>query len=767
MKRGGVALLLAFSLAAAIGPLGIASAADERAVLTLRVNTVAKFEVTVTLRDDDVLIRRSDLDAAGIRGFTYSGANTNDLISLKGLGPALKYSVDDKALALDLTVTTDHLAVSSFNYRDQSDLSLSKPARSAFLNYSIGESSQIGANFSGEFGTRIGAGMFQSSTTFAGHGGYNSNVTQWIVDSPETDKRLSIGDVNLSTGDLGASVYLAGVEIERYFGLNPNAAETVLPGIRGSVDTPATADVYVNGTLVKQETLPPGEFDFQNLPVGSGPNNTQIVVTDAFGRQQSYSNYFYGSDQLLAPGVTDFAYGLGVPHSFYGLTPTVSGASFAGRYSAGLTPNLTVGGRLEANASVVSGGGEAVLRLHQGVLGFEAAGSTVDDSDGTAAAISYQTMSRRLSLGASLLVQSPHYATLSQPAYADRSLSDASLSVSAPTGNRSSIGLIYSALRDRDEGEQREWDLTRWATLSSTMALEFDANLTATPSGRQLGFFTTLNFIPRPNMSAFVTASEADGKEQVSASLIKSPTSDLPSLGYDAGFSSGAGSATTGYATAQYRWPYGNYFGSVDVGGAGPASMSVQLAGGIVAIDGKAFVTQPLTDSYALVDANGLAGVQVTANGMEVGRTNSSGYAIVPQLGSYFSNTVAIAPNDVPLNYTIDKISQQVVPEYRSGQILDFRMKRVLPVTGTLSVLMNGKPTIPAYGIVELRSTDTTVTSDIGDNGEFYFENISPGTYQAKIRFKGGQCNFQVQIPATQAEFLKLGTLTCKDGEGS
>jgi outer membrane usher protein len=322
-------------------------------------------------------------------------------------------------------------------------------------------------------------------------------------------------------------------------------------------------------------------------------------------------------------------------------------------------------------------------------------------------------------------------------------------------------------MHDRDNGAQSEWQLTRTSRVSNSASLDISANLLRTPAGRQFGVTSTLNLVTQRGVTAYVTSGETDGHEQLAANVVKSSPSTLPSFGYNAGFSSTQGSQLSGYASGQYRWPYGNYFGSVDVGGGGPASLSMQLAGGLVAIGGKFFATQPLTDGYALVETDGLAGVRVSANGMPDGRTNSQGYAIVPQLGAYFTNTVALTPGDVPLNYTIDRTSQDVVPEYRSGEIVEFRMKRVLPVTGVLSVLIKGQAVVPAYGIIEVRDGNTKATSDIGENGEFYFENLAPGTHDAHIQFKGGECSFQIDVPATQAKFLKLGTLTCKDGVSS
>ena len=104
--RAALALCLAVTMLAAAAP------PVQRALLTLRVNTIAKQEITVELQGASALVRRADLDAAGLHGFPYERtAKASDWVSLDSLAPALTYRVDDTNLELDLTVTGDHLAM--------------------------------------------------------------------------------------------------------------------------------------------------------------------------------------------------------------------------------------------------------------------------------------------------------------------------------------------------------------------------------------------------------------------------------------------------------------------------------------------------------------------------------------------------------------------------------------------------------------------------------------------------------------------------------
>jgi outer membrane usher protein len=741
---------------------GLASAADQRAVLTLRVNTVPKQDVTVTLRDADVLVRRSDLEEAGLRGFLFNAhGDPADLVSLSTLRPDLAYHVDDVGLVLELTVTASHLASTVIDFRSRQDVSLAKPARSAFLNYSVSTSNATGAAFAGEFGTRIGAGSFTSTLSLAANQQYRSNITRWIVDSPQSDKRLTIGDVVTTTGDLGGTVSIAGVGLQRYFGLNPDTVKTALPQITGNALTPSTADIYVNGVLYRHETLPPGQFNFENLPVSQGPNNTTIVVTDSFGRQQTYSNYFYGSETMLARGLSDFSYAVGVLHSEFG-EQVGHGAAAAARYSVGISDNVTGGGRLELSRGAISGGPAFSFRLAHGILGAEASVSGAGSSVGTAGLLSYQYVDPHISGGFSFTIQSPRYASLSLQPDQDRPLTNASLSIGKQFSDRMGISVSYIRQQDRENGAQSGWLVSQTSTLSNLMQLQISESLTSGPAGRQFGVQTALNFIPKNGYAASVNASESDGRTQATVQLQRSLDSQTPALGYTLSLTGGSGSVSA-FASADYRGQYGNYIANLSAG-AGQSNASLNVAGGLVFIGGHFFPTQSVDDSYAMVDTGGLGHVRILANGVVVGRTDKRGYMLVPRLGSYFNNDVSIAGSDTPLDYAIETETQRIAPLYRSGAIVRFGINRVQPVTGKLTVHIGKSTVIPAYGILEVESQGTTLKSDIGEGGEFYFDKLSSGVHHARAQFQGGECRFDLNVPQSASHFLKLGTVVCENG---
>jgi outer membrane usher protein len=495
--------------------------------------------------------------------------------------------------------------------------------------------------------------------------------------------------------------------------------------------------------------------------VSQGPNNTTIVVTDAFGRRQTYSNYFYGADTLLAKGLSDFSYSFGVLHSQFG-EQVGHGAAAAGRYSVGITNNITGGGRMEFSQSTLSGGPAFTFRLAHGVLGTGLAVSHSGSQNGSAALISYQYMDPNISGGLALTFQSPHYSTLALQPYQDRNLLNAQFSIAKQLGAGRSISLSYYRQNDRDNGPQGVWQLSQVAQLSESLQLQLGESLTSSVTGKQFGLQTSLSFIPRHGLAASLNASQSGGQTQTTLQVQRALDSGTPSFGYTVSASAGTG-AVSEYASAEYRAQYGDYIANLGTG-AGQSSMQLTAAGGLVFIDGHFFPTQSISDSYALVDTGGLGHVRVLANNIVVGRTNKHGYLLVPQLGSYLNNEIAIASNDTPIDYNIEESQQEVAPLYRSGAIVRFGINKVQPVTGALLVHLAGKNVIPAFGIIEVDNGTSMVRSDIGEGGEFYFDRLSTGVHHARITFEGGQCGFDLTVPQSAAHFIKLGTVTCQNG---
>jgi outer membrane usher protein FimD/PapC len=49
-----------------------------------------------------------------------------------------------------------------------------------------------------------------------------------------------------------------------------------------------------------------------------------------------------------------------------------------------------------------------------------------------------------------------------------------------------------------------------------------------------------------------------------------------------------------------------------------------------------------------------------------------------------------------------------------------------------------------------------------GKGGEFYLENVPPGTYRALAEIPGKSCSFDLTVPETDEMIVDLGVLACE-----
>jgi outer membrane usher protein FimD/PapC len=229
-------------------------------------------------------------------------------------------------------------------------------------------------------------------------------------------------------------------------------------------------------------------------------------------------------------------------------------------------------------------------------------------------------------------------------------------------------------------------------------------------------------------------------------SPVLSSTAVNPSVQYNARFGS--------YA-AEYR-------GERIDGGSGNGLVRLSAYGGVAFVGGTIGFSRPVTDSFGLVTVGGLEGIRVYHNNQEMGRTDGRGRLFLPALGSYYENQISIADKDVPIEYSLREVLKVVSPPLRSGSKIPFEVKRVQAVTGTLGMRRDGEWKPAEYVEARLPAEGREIAFPTGKGGEFYVEDLGPGTHAAYVEQEGTRCLFEMIVPSTDDMVLDLGRLTCE-----
>jgi outer membrane usher protein len=123
---------------------------------------------------------------------------------------------------------------------------------------------------------------------------------------------------------------------------------------------------------------------------------------------------------------------------------------------------------------------------------------------------------------------------------------------------------------------------------------------------------------------------------------------------------------------------------------------------------------------------------------------------------------LSIVDQDVPLDYAIHKLGEQLAPAYRAGAVVRFPVTLIRTFTGRLVVGLQGEGEAPSYGSLTVTLPDRVVESPLSKDGDFYLENVGMGDYPASAVFGGGRCTFQLEIPKASTLLTNLGAVRCE-----
>ena len=749
-----------------------ASSQENRIIVPVTINEVPKGEMLIAVTEDDVYVRVSDLAQAGMSGAMWNRIvnfarlqarlprQTEETIALRVFDPLLRYKFDEAALVLSMTADPRLFGQTVYDLHVQkpADLEYSKAA-STFFNYAVNTRGFSDVGFSGETGTSIGGNLIYNSFFRPPNGKFIRSLSEYIVDENTHLRRWTFGDAIASTDTIGGAASIGGVTLSRNFNLDPYFIRYPAYGLAGTAITPSTVDVYINGVLVQRRDVPPGPFDLQNIPVSSGAGTAQVVIRDAYGNLHSQNESFYYSTLVLGKGISEFNYSLGALRKNFSTSSFDYGdPAFLGFHRIGVTDALTLGGRLEATTDLVSGGGSASFRTRIGDIEGSAGISRHGGESGTAGSGTYRYLGQRVSFGGTIRTFSRSYANLStiQGLESLRTVrnGNAFVSLLVPRG---SFTVQWNSIRLFNQ--KPDDHIALLTSFSFTRATLFFSAGQANQSGqRHAEYFAGVGIYGPRNTTANLSVSGGGGQTQQNVE-VQHPLPVGTGFGYRL-LSRTSSDSRIGNAVLQYNAPFGQYEVSLDPYHTN-SKPNINASGGIVVEKHTFKLTRAVQDSFALVRVPGVPNVRVYLSNQLIGRTDANGNLLVPNLLSYYGNTVRIDDRDVPLDYDIQQVQKTIAPSYRGGAFVEFPVLQVRTIVGTIVERSAEGNVVPAFGELTLTDRLRTYTSPLGRQGELYLENVPPGTYTGAVEFSGGDCAVTITVPPGATSYVKLGAVPC------
>ncbi|MRR06691.1 MAG: fimbrial biogenesis outer membrane usher protein [Deltaproteobacteria bacterium] len=802
-----VLLLISFVFISLSGMFPGASFASETIIVNVVLNQVPKGEFFVTLADDgDFLIKTSDLQSMGVSGpflpsVTIEGES---YVSLKSFSD-VSFVFDEKKLSLEITAAPKLLPKQILDFAPQEPLKVYYPKdSSAFLNYRLdyltGDSFTFeGFNCTNELGVRIDDFLLLSDSVFTENQDTSRFIrlsSRVIFDRRPEMQRLILGDFTATSGNLGTDLILGGISFSKVYNINPYFINRPTAGFSGLVPLPSDLEVYLNGSRIRTERLAPGEFELRNITGYGGESAVQVIVRDPFGREQLINYPFYFTDITLKKGLHEYSYNFGAIREDYGVAGNSYGKpAFSGFHNYGYSDFLTLGLRGEwAGSAFTMGSQVSFLFPTAGTVTAALSGSYDEKNNSGVAGLLGWSFQGENDVSARLFVKgvSRDYATIDPIASTLKTEYEADAGIGYSNSILGSFNLDFASYRSYEE------DSTRTVTASYSRNLTNNINLNASfrrnlaPTAEN-EFYLSINYYPGRQINLSTNFRKA-GEVHTESLVLQKNQPIGEGLGCNVALErtdADSYDVTRVNPSIRYNAPFGVY--AVDYSwldtNSGSSQYSRFSASGAIAYLGNTLgMIRPVSDSFALVQVGEVAGVGVNLNNQLMARTNSSGKAFIPDLGSFNYNQVSVTDKDIPMDYLLSAKLKYISPPFRSGSCVNFDAPKVQAITGSVSARIGSEMKPLEYDEISVTVDGRPVTLQTGSGGEFYLDNYSlggtdgpdsqdlgcsalgkagassfkPGTYTASVLHEGRSCTFSFEIPQSYEMILELGQVTCQ-----
>ncbi|MFL1558066.1 fimbria/pilus outer membrane usher protein [Pseudomonas sp. O11] len=638
----------------------------------------------------------------------------------------------------------------------------------AYANSTNGQASN-----SGYLG--LNAGLNLGDWNFRHNGSYSSNSYSSGYQSSATyvqrgfsgiQSQLMAGQI-YTTGEFFDSIRLRGVTLATDDRMMPDSLTGFAPIVRGVAETNAKVTVRQRGMLIDEVSVAPGPFVLEDLfPTGYG-GDLEVTVTEADGRQRKFIVPFASNANLLRPGYSRYSFSVG---SMEELGISSNPWLMQGTYQRGFS-NLLTG---YTGATVAEGYYSPLIGVAfntpVGALSFDLTASRTDvpglgslqgqsvqvrynknfAETGTNFALGAFRYSTDGFLGARDAAQLREVATnggdLTDVGRL-RERFDISISQSLPSGSVFLTGSSQqywnrqSSTVDFTAGYSGSWGQVNY-TITAQRSLDLISDQTRNQI--DLTFSLPIGDSPRsPTLSTTLSRNDKQGSARAGLSGMAGERNQINygvSTSYAQATDTGPSNSSSD-ANLTYRGQYAQTSGSFSQGN-GYRSTSLGATGGVVIHPGGVTFAPEMGDTFGLVHAPGAEGAWVGSGGNS--QIGSNGYAVIPYLTPYRSNSVELDPKGMSHDVELKTASQNVAPPAGSVVMLNFDTStgRALLIN---AVRADGNPVPYGADVFDELGTSVGVAGQAGK----MFVRVAQTKGELTVRWseeRGGMCRIPFDL---------------------
>lgn len=560
--------------------------------------------------------------------------------------------------------------------------------------------------------------------------------------------QLTLGDSNSPT-DIFDTVPFRGVQLASDDDMLPDSMKGYSPVVRGIAQSNAQVTIRQNGYVIYQSYVPAGAFAISDLYPTAGSGDLNVTIKEADGTERTMVVPFASVPVLQREGHLKYSITSGQYRSYnddvektmftqgtaiYGLPHGVTiygGAQAASKYQSlamGFGKNLGIIGALSADITqawakqehMAKDSGQS-YRLRYG-KSFVETGTNFSLASYRYSTSGFYTLQEALDSYAG----GNNYSS-------DHKKSRAELTLSQnlwKEGGALSLNLVKEEYWNNNRSTESAGVGYNNSWKGIAYGINYTYNRNGLDSRNKRTYYTDQivavnvsvsldQWLPGSYATYNLNSSENGNTSQnIGLSGTALPDNNL-NYSISQGYTS-QGEGANGYASADYKGGYGE----VNVGYGYDRSqrrMDYGLQGGILLHENGVTLSQPLSETVALVKAPGADDVSITSNtGV---KTDWRGYAVVPYVTAYRRNQISLDTATLPDDVDMTLTSASVIPTRGAVVRADFN-----PNVGQRALMTlnraNGEA-VPFGATVSREDDKKNGGSIVGDGGQVYLSGMS------------------------------------------
>ncbi|MBD2189220.1 fimbria/pilus outer membrane usher protein [Pseudanabaena mucicola] len=522
-----------------------------------------------------------------------------------------------------------------------------------------------------------------------------------VRDDPDNAVRYLAGDYSFPTTGFQNAIAVGGIAAARNFSLQPYTIIRPVNNFEFFLERPSKVEVFANGRLAQTLNLPAGQQDLRQLPLTTGINDIELLVTDDRGQEQRINFSSAVASNLLAPNVQQFAYSFGFPSQSlagsrnYDLSKPI--LSLAHRW--GVSNVFTLGGYTQATSRQQLLGVEGIFATAIGNFAWDAALSN-DQNVGLDYAwrLRYDFFNAKdtdRSFGLSAEQRGARFITFGNEAIpSNKTALDLSAFYRQKLFGDIGAGLStqYRFGRDNPDSYRIGLDLSKsFGNVSVNLSLSQSLDTTGVNEQRALlNMQLNLGQGSQPIQASTEVRNNDSPTQQVSWGFRTPQVSESLSGSFGLSRSRGSDRLNTNFTYTGYRaiWNLAPDLSFSSNSTQANALVSVRTA--IAFADGNVAFSRPISDSFALVVpekglASQIVGVNPDGQGTYLSRADSFGAAVVPNLSSYSVSRLLLEVPDAPTGIEVGNPVYFTLPSYKSGTVIRLGTEANVFIRGVLA----------------------------------------------------------------------------------